>query len=83
MVDTGCSGDGWLCMGESTYEMSAFEIKGNERITMIENWAAKAGRSIKHSMKEESLYEIGRFSSGRQKSTVTCMNWRNLGLEII
>ena len=44
-------GDGWLRIGEATYEMEAVEIFGDERLAMIELWAGKAGRTL-----EEPLY---------------------------
>lgn len=45
-------GDGWLRIGDSTYPMRAVEIHGEERINMMVQWAAKAGRTI-----DEPLYE--------------------------
>ena len=45
-------GDGWLRIGDETYAMTATEILGDERIFMMEQWAAKSGRSI-----DEALYE--------------------------
>ena len=44
-------GDGWLRIGDATYEMEAIEKHGDERLAMMEQWAAKSGRSI-----DESLY---------------------------
>jgi hypothetical protein len=44
-------GDGWLRIGDATYKMEAKEILGQARIPMMEQWAAKAGRSI-----DEPLY---------------------------
>ncbi len=45
-------GDGWLRIGEATYTMEAIEIFGNERIAMMEQWAARVGMTI-----DDSLYE--------------------------
>lgn len=45
-------GDGWLRIGDATYAMEAVEIFGDERIAMMELWAAKAGRGL-----DEALYE--------------------------
>ena len=45
-------GDGWLRIGDATYEMRAFEIEGPERLAMMELWATKAGRTL-----DEPLYE--------------------------
>ena len=45
-------GDGWLRIGDAAYAMEAIEIHGDERITMMEQWAAKAGRVL-----DEPLYE--------------------------
>ena len=45
-------GDGWLRIGEATYTMEAIEIFGNERIAMMEQWAAKVGMRL-----DDSLYE--------------------------
>lgn len=39
-------GDGWLRIGDETYAMTATEILGDERISMLEQWGAKAGRSV-------------------------------------
>ena len=39
-------GDGWLRIGDATYAMTATEIVGDARIPMLEQWAAKSGRSI-------------------------------------
>lgn len=44
-------GDGWLRIGDATYAMEAVEILGDDRIAMMEQWAARAGRSI-----DEALY---------------------------
>ena len=45
-------GDGWLRIGAATYTMEAIEIFGNERIAMMEQWAARAGMTL-----DDSLYE--------------------------
>ena len=45
-------GDGWLRIGEATYTMEAIEIFGDERISMMEQWAAMAGIAI-----DDSIYE--------------------------
>ena len=45
-------GDGWLRIGDSTYPLRAVEIDGEERIAMMAQWAAKAGRTL-----DEPLYE--------------------------
>ena len=45
-------GDGWLRIGEATYAMTATEIVGDARLPMLEQWAAKAGRSV-----DEPVYE--------------------------
>ena len=45
-------GNGWLRIGDETYEMEAFEIHGDERIAMMEQWASKSGRTL-----DEPLYE--------------------------
>jgi hypothetical protein len=45
-------GNGWLRIGEAVYEMEAFEIHGDERIAMMEQWASKSGRTL-----DEPLYE--------------------------
>lgn len=37
-------GDGWLRIGDATYEMRAVEIHGDERVEMMRLWAG--GRSI-------------------------------------
>ena len=36
-------GDGLLRIGDSTYEMTATEIHGDDRIAMMRQWAAKSG----------------------------------------
>ncbi|MEX0963274.1 MAG: hypothetical protein WDZ52_04415 [Pseudohongiellaceae bacterium] len=46
------SGDGLLRIGDSTFEMTATEIHGDDRIAMMRLWAAKAGRGL-----DESVYE--------------------------
>lgn len=45
-------GDGWLRIGDSTFTMRAIEKHGEERLEMMELWAAKAGRTL-----DEPLYE--------------------------
>ncbi len=45
-------GDGWLRIGDATFAMEATEILGDARIPMLEQWGAKAGRSI-----DEPVYE--------------------------
>ena len=45
-------GDGWLRIGEATYTMEAIEIFGDERIPMMEQWAAMVGITL-----DDSLYE--------------------------
>ncbi len=44
-------GDGWLRIGDATYAMEAIEILGEERLGMMEQWAAKSGRTL-----DEPLY---------------------------
>lgn len=44
-------GDGWLRIGDQTFTMRAVEKHGAERLAMMEQWAAKAGRTL-----EEPLY---------------------------
>jgi hypothetical protein len=44
-------GDGLLRIGDATYEMTATEIHGDQRIEMMRQWAARSGRSI-----DEALY---------------------------
>jgi len=46
------NGDGWLRLGDETYAMEATEVLGSERLPMMEQWAAKSGRSL-----DEPLYE--------------------------
>jgi hypothetical protein len=43
--------NGLLRIGDNTYEMTATEIFGDERLAMMEQWAAKTGRTI-----DEALY---------------------------
>ncbi|MCG8413555.1 MAG: hypothetical protein MI746_04985 [Pseudomonadales bacterium] len=38
-------GDGWLRIGDKTYQMEAIEIFGDERISMMQQWAGP-GRSL-------------------------------------
>jgi len=45
-------GEGWLRIGDETYAMEAEEVLGDERLTMMAQWAAKSGRSL-----DEPLYE--------------------------
>lgn len=45
-------GDGWLRIGEATYSMEAIEIFGDERIAMMEQWAAMVRLSM-----DDPLYE--------------------------
>ncbi|MCB1670819.1 MAG: hypothetical protein R3F41_12650 [Gammaproteobacteria bacterium] len=44
-------GDGLLRIGDQTYEMTATEVLGSERLPMMAQWAAKAGRTL-----DEPLY---------------------------
>lgn len=39
-------GAGWLRLGDQTFAMQSTEIFGDERIAMMELWAAKAGRTL-------------------------------------
>ena len=39
-------GDGLLRIGDETFEMTATEIDGDERIAMMRQWAAKSGRTL-------------------------------------
>ena len=48
------NGDGWLRIGDATYAMEAIEIFGEERISMMEQWAAMVGITL-----DDSLYEGG------------------------
>ena len=45
-------GDGWLRIGDATYAMEAIEIFGEERLAMMEQWAAMVGITL-----DDSLYE--------------------------
>lgn len=45
-------GDGLLRVGNQTFEMTAHEIVGEERLAMMEQWAAKTGRTL-----SEPVYE--------------------------
>jgi hypothetical protein len=45
-------GNGWLRIGEATYTMEAIEIFGDERIAMMEQWAAMVRLSL-----DDPLYE--------------------------
>lgn len=45
-------GDGWLRIGDQTYAMTATEIFGEQRLEMMSQWAAKAGRTL-----DQSVYE--------------------------
>lgn len=44
-------GDGLLRIGDETYEMTATEILDERRLPMMEQWAAKSGRTL-----DEPLY---------------------------
>ncbi|MFT4889053.1 MAG: hypothetical protein ACJATW_002107 [Glaciecola sp.] len=45
-------GDGWLRVGDQTFEMTATQVvDDNERLAMMEQWAAKSGRTL-----DEPLY---------------------------
>ena len=44
--------DGWLRIGEAAYTMEAIGIFGDERIGMMEQWAAMVGLTL-----DDSLYE--------------------------
>ena len=48
------NGDGWLRIGDKNYAMEAVEIFGEERIPMMEQWAAMVGITL-----DDSLYEGG------------------------
>jgi len=39
-------GDGWLRIGDATYAMEATEILDERRLVMMEQWAAKSGRTL-------------------------------------
>ncbi len=43
--------DGWLRIGDQTFEMMATQITGERHLEMMGQWAAKAGRSL-----DEPLY---------------------------
>ena len=45
-------GDGWLRVDDETYAMTATEIFGDDRMAMMEQWAAKAGMTV-----DDILYE--------------------------
>ncbi|PCJ24043.1 MAG: hypothetical protein COA96_10560 [SAR86 cluster bacterium] len=45
-------GDGLLRIGDATFEMTATEIHGEDRIAMMRQWAGKTGRGL-----DESVYE--------------------------
>ena len=45
-------GDGWLRIGDATFEMTAVEKFGEERLAMMQMWATKAGRTL-----DQSVYE--------------------------
>ncbi len=45
-------GDGKLRIGDATYDMTATEILGPQRLVMMEQWAAKAGRTLDQSVSE-------------------------------
>ncbi|MEZ7830071.1 MAG: hypothetical protein QMC06_00845 [Gammaproteobacteria bacterium] len=47
-------GDGLLRIGNSTYEMNATEIHGDERLAMMGKWAAKANMPL-----DQTLYQGG------------------------
>lgn len=44
--------EGLLRLGDSTFEMTATEIHGDERIAMMRQWAARSGRTL-----DDPLYE--------------------------
>jgi hypothetical protein len=44
-------GDGWLRLGDATFAMEAVEIFGDDRLAMMEKWAANSGRTL-----DEPLY---------------------------
>lgn len=48
----GGDNDGLLRLGDQTFEMTATEIHGEERIAMMRLWAGKSGRGL-----DEPLYE--------------------------
>ena len=39
-------GDGMLRIGDETFEMTATEIHGDDRIAMMRQWASKSGRTL-------------------------------------
>ncbi|MBM88059.1 MAG: hypothetical protein CMQ41_06730 [Gammaproteobacteria bacterium] len=45
-------GEGWLRIGDATYEMEAIEVFGDERIEMMQSWADAVGLTL-----DDSLYE--------------------------
>jgi hypothetical protein len=47
-------GDGLLRIGDSTYEMNATEIHGDERLAMMGKWAANANMPL-----DQTLYQGG------------------------
>lgn len=44
-------GDGWIRIGDATFEMTATQIQGDERYAMMAMWAEKSGRTL-----DEPLY---------------------------
>jgi hypothetical protein len=44
-------GNGWLRIGDATYRMKATEVLGPDKLPLMAQWAAKAGRSL-----DEPLY---------------------------
>lgn len=44
-------GDGWLRIGDQTFAMTAARVQGEEGLAMMEQWAAKSGRTL-----DEPLY---------------------------
>jgi len=44
-------GDGWLRFGDQTFAMTATEVLDERRLPMMEQWAAKSGRTL-----DEPLY---------------------------
>ncbi len=45
-------GDGKLRIGDATYAMTATEILGDQRLEMMSQWAAKAGRTLDQTTSE-------------------------------
>jgi len=45
-------GDGLLRIGGQTFEMTATEIHGDDRLAMMRQWAGKAGRTLDESINE-------------------------------